>query len=571
MNGFSCGEDAIVPGAADIIKDRAEGYKITNALITTYTFESKELNRIINKLAECNIISVKNLPELTVYYHAMTGDCDRYFDSDCFIQVGDKTQSKSFHPKIILLRLEKSSDDTKYLLLAASRNITGSDFLEAYAVLEGTASANDNKNGKTLVDYITQFTKVCSLPQVPNWLKDVADVNFTVKSDSSVEKADFVTAQNLAGELKKLNNIIAVSPFLGDVIHSFDIRKILTTTDAIISLKRKYRRFKPLISGKKFGCKAKIKLDLKKIREIHIPEYLVLNDDVDEDEKIELHAKIYCGLDKDKKTVLIIGSSNATYRGGLWCTGSVNYEFNVMLTFSDSKMHGEFGEIIKAIGCEPDLSSSAASAKTNNNMDKFFEIFRNLIISEIDAKRAVFEYSGEQKGFSVNGVEVTNENKGKIEVPLKNFFSVCVTVESSSFYIDLLQLCKEDIREKLKPLQEKSLNANLIRLSEQHIENIISGKKRSKDSDDSSDERKSAESKTRASSRFAVSRECIYEKLMKMSKELQPSGIAAAREAFIEKIRQINSMAISGSEWETATNELLAKYNANGSNNGGTK
>lgn len=584
MKGFNL-KSKSYPDITDIICERADAksYCIKSILMTTYTLDASQVNNMLIALAAKGLCSLRQLPETAVYYHYITSDCSRILGSDSFVSVGDKMNGKSFHPKITLLRLAKKSDtpdetaaDTpeKYLLVVSSRNITNSDNLEAYAVLEGSAveqnSAENPPNGAALWAFLEKMSGIAHAAAPQAW-SELARVHFEAK-DHPNASVGFVTAENLGEELRRLTDITVVSPFLGDELRGYNIGSVLSTENAFENLKRAFPKPQKISLPPQSGINRALQKSRTKPKKLRSfaprPDFYYLPEA--EGSAISLHAKIYCGLNEKGNSVLIIGSSNATFRGGLssQSANAVNSEFNALLRFDSEapcgKMHGEFKRIIKCLGTKYYFrpEKQTAAAKKDNLLNAFIGFSAALKITRLDLESSTAEFSGKlpdefpNHKFKINGIEVSSSTFS-MEVGLSSLFSAEVTVSDSentrSFFVDLLSICPNEYKEILKEKQDNAARANRSAFSAGLIERIVSGKSAAFSPETKS--AKDAQSGSENGKSRAASRNCVFEKLMTLAKT------SGGRDRFIANLKRINSLATDG-EWEEATSAFLEKARA---------
>lgn len=342
---MSWGKDKVDPCSsyADMLPQewiKENNYIPDKAYITTYSFDTRQLNEVLYELGLFDLIaadkpSEKSPGKLHVFYdetarHADSNECQTV-SSACLHGITLETAENvyAFHPKVIMIRYVSDTSAPGYVILVMSKNISRSNMLEAYAVACGVVEENRiaEKDVDSDVDHNIDYNK-----DDDNDFNGEELARFWEKIIAVASKDDLGTPKNnrshinMDDELKELRKVRFVQPFSGKTVRFLEggqvLGKLKASTEVII--------VSPFLSDGFFNKHSHEEneqisensgVDLGKVRS--------LVSTMDSFADMNLHAKIYCCKMADGKAYCIVGSSNATANGCNLNNKSGNVEYNM--------------------------------------------------------------------------------------------------------------------------------------------------------------------------------------------------------------------------------------------------
>lgn len=342
---MSWGKDKVNPCSsyADMLPQewiKENNYIPDKAYITTYSFDTRQLNEVLYELGLFDLIaadkpSEKSPGKLHVFYdetarHADSNECQTV-SSACLHGITLETAENvyAFHPKVIMIRYVSDTSAPGYVILVMSKNISRSNMLEAYAVACGVVEEDRiaEKDVDSDVDHNIDYNK-----DDDNDFNGEELARFWEKIIAVASKDDLGTPKNnrshinMDDELKELRKVRFVQPFSGKTVRFLEggqvLGKLKASTEVII--------VSPFLSDGFFNKHSHEEneqisensgVDLGKVRS--------LVSTMDSFADMNLHAKIYCCKMADGKAYCIVGSSNATANGCNLNNKSGNVEYNM--------------------------------------------------------------------------------------------------------------------------------------------------------------------------------------------------------------------------------------------------
>lgn len=342
---MSWGKDKVDPCSsyADMLPQewiKENNYIPDKAYITTYSFDTRQLNEVLYELGLFDLIaadkpSEKSPGKLHVFYdetarHADSNECQTV-SSACLHGITLETAENvyAFHPKVIMIRYVSDTSEPGYVILVMSKNISRSNMLEAYAVACGVVEEDRiaEKDVDSDVDHNIDYNK-----DDDNDFNGEELARFWEKIIAVASKDDLGTPKNnrshinMDDELKELRKVRFVQPFSGKTVRFLEggqvLGKLKASTEVII--------VSPFLSDGFFNKHSHEEneqisensgVDLGKVRS--------LVSTMDSFADMNLHAKIYCCKMADGKAYCIVGSSNATANGCNLNNKSGNVEYNM--------------------------------------------------------------------------------------------------------------------------------------------------------------------------------------------------------------------------------------------------
>lgn len=395
---MSWGKDKVDPCSsyADMLPQewiKENNYIPDKAYITTYSFDTRQLNEVLYELGLFDLIaadkpSEKSPGKLHVFYdetarHADSNECQTV-SSACLHGITLETAENvyAFHPKVIMIRYVSDTSAPGYVILVMSKNISRSNMLEAYAVACGVVEEDRiaEKDVDSDVDHNIDYNK-----DDDNDFNGEELARFWEKIIAVASKDDLGTPKNnrshinMDDELKELRKVRFVQPFSGKTVRFLEggqvLGKLKASTEVII--------VSPFLSDGFFNKHSHEEneqisensgVDLGKVRS--------LVSTMDSFADMNLHAKIYCCKMADGKAYCIVGSSNATVNGcDLNCdqsNKSGNVEFNIEFEISEDDYEG-FDKLLRG---EPFQIVS----------DEDIEMFRKNVEEGVDFRRYYAEF-----------------------------------------------------------------------------------------------------------------------------------------------------------------------------------
>ena len=342
---MSWGKDKVDPCSsyADMLPQewiKENNYIPDRAYITTYSFDTRQLNEVLYELGLFDLIasdkpSEKSPGKLHVFYDetARHADSNEYqtVSSACLHGITLETAENvyAFHPKVIMIRYVSDTSAPGYVIIVMSKNISRSNMLEAYAVACGVVEEDRiaEKDVDSDVDHNIDYNK-----DDDNDFNGEELARFWEKIIAVASKDDLGTPKNnrshinMDDELKELRKVRFVQPFSGKTVRFLEggqvFEKLKASTEVII--------VSPFLSDGFFNKHSHEEneqisrnsgVDLGKVRS--------LVSTMDSFADMNLHAKIYCCKMADGKAYCIVGSSNATANGCNLNNKSGNVEYNM--------------------------------------------------------------------------------------------------------------------------------------------------------------------------------------------------------------------------------------------------
>ncbi len=342
---MSWGKDKVDPCSsyADMLPQewiKENNYIPDRAYITTYSFDTRQLNEVLYELGLFDLIasdkpSEKSPGKLHVFYDetARHADSNEYqtVSSACLHGITLETAENvyAFHPKVIMIRYVSDTTAPGYVIIVMSKNISRSNMLEAYAVACGVVEEDRiaEKDVDSDVDHNIDYNK-----DDDNDFNGEELARFWEKIIAVASKDDLGTPKNnrshinMDDELKELRKVRFVQPFSGKTVRFLEggqvLGKLKASTEVII--------VSPFLSDGFFNKHSHEEneqisensgVDLGKVRS--------LVSTMDSFADMNLHAKIYCCKMADGKAYCIVGSSNATANGCNLNNKSGNVEYNM--------------------------------------------------------------------------------------------------------------------------------------------------------------------------------------------------------------------------------------------------
>lgn len=459
---------SVIPG--EIIS----GYVTDELWLTTFSLEYDQLNEILYGLDAIKLVAEN---KVHVYY-------------DIFAKKSDKNESQiisgkclhavnlgeyAFHPKVILCRYKKKdSKSIRYVIIVSSKNITGADNLDVYAVAYGDVGENDIANGCKVAEFMKAFAEES--------FDELKKVNFSADYISGIH---FLDARGVFEEIQGKDGLIVVSPFLSEDFFSkiYSPALIISTGEGFASLGEEY---------------IKEKIGICRVYD-------------------NLHAKIYC-YKKDEKTYWVIGSSNATNNGCNVSGRSGNIEFNIGFTTSGND-YDEFKAFSEKYF--QDIIQYSIDSKTEKfNARKIFSnIFKDI---KITCKYENNQYSCcvELDYSKLHEIEVefsvpSSDKNGNTFVSCKPMSELVITINnggrSETFALNLYKYWEDDVKAQL----DAKCSRNYVDILEHIQEQIIAGK--SKRSISPGRKKESVKAAVNTGRRENISKKYVYENLMQLS------------------------------------------------------
>lgn len=323
-----------------------EGFEMESAVATTYSldmlallsipvalFYSKNLDGKVNENRMDILDAIQKTSDKVKIYcqksKIIRPDNNMLisFVEDCVTEILPQKANNSFHPKIWVIRYRGKDKSILYRVIVLSRNMTYDRCWDVAYFLEGYLGSKQNKNNQPLADYLKYLSKISDFKNSNLFIKDLLKVNF--KTEKPFDKFSFhpIGFEEYKNPLwnEKFEDLIIISPFL-------DI-----TTLKFFSNGNSVNRKKYLFSRKEELDK--IHLNILNKYDVYAFSQRVVDgeDDIELSEESEdetksqnLHAKIFIGSKKDKKTRWFLGSANCTY-----AAMKRNYEFLISLDSKD--------------------------------------------------------------------------------------------------------------------------------------------------------------------------------------------------------------------------------------------
>lgn len=386
---MSWGKDKVDPCSsyADMLPQEwinENNYRPDKAYITTYSFDTRQLNEVLYELGLFDLIasdkpSEKSPGKLHVFYdetarHADSNECQAV-SSACLHGITLETAENvyAFHPKVIMIRYVSDTSAPGYVILVMSKNISRSNMLEAYAVVCGVveedriAEKDVDSDVAHNIDYNKADDNDFNGEELARFWEKIIDITSEYDPDTSKNKRSHI---NMDDELKELRKVRFVQPFSGKTVRFLEggqvFEKLKASTEVIIVSpflsdvffnKRSYGKDEQ-ISGNFRDDLVKVRslvstMDsfaklFAKMKNIGKDKYIFFSGSNESGAEtgyyradMNLHAKIYCCKMADGKAYCIVGSSNATVNGcDLNCdqsnkSGNVEYNMGFEISGDD--------------------------------------------------------------------------------------------------------------------------------------------------------------------------------------------------------------------------------------------
>lgn len=276
-------------------------YILEKVYLTTFSLDMAQLNQL---LYEMDILKNLENGKIHVFYdktaRGKQNSGEQILSSE-FLH-GISIPGYAFHPKVILLKYS-NKEDRGYVVVVLSKNISNTDFLDAYAAACGTVGEQEAKNGTHIAGFMETVLEKGCLDE-KDLIEDLKKTNF--RQVDCGKKVFFYDAKEVFGELKKAKKLLVVSPFLSE---GFLAKIGQDRVDCIVSSGIGFSKLKKENAEKL--------IDSGKCRWFGKDE-----------NASALHAKVYC-YKKEDKTYWMIGSSNATVNGCDVFGRSGNMEYNM--------------------------------------------------------------------------------------------------------------------------------------------------------------------------------------------------------------------------------------------------
>lgn len=342
---MSWGKDKVDPCSsyADMLPQewiKENNYIPDRAYITTYSFDTRQLNEVLYELGLFDLIasdkpSEKSPGKLHIFYDetARHADSNEYqtVSSACLHGITLETAENvyAFHPKVIMIRYVSDTSAPGYVIIVMSKNISRSNMLEAYAVACGVVEEDRiaEKDVDSDVDHNIDYNKDddndFNGEELARFWEKIIDITSEYDPDTPKNNRSHI---NMDDELKELRKVRFVQPFSGKTVRFLEggqvLGKLKASTEVII--------VSPFLSDGFFNKHSHEEneqisensgVDLGKVRS--------LVSTMDSFADMNLHAKIYCCKMADGKAYCIVGSSNATANGCNLNNKSGNVEYNM--------------------------------------------------------------------------------------------------------------------------------------------------------------------------------------------------------------------------------------------------
>lgn len=345
---MSWGKDKVDPCSsyADMLPQewiKENNYIPDRAYITTYSFDTRQLNEVLYELGLFDLIasdkpSEKSPGKLHVFYDetARHADSNEYqtVSSACLHGITLETAENvyAFHPKVIMIRYVSDTSAPGYVIIVMSKNISRSNMLEAYAVACGVVEEDRiaEKDVDSDVDHNIDYNKDddndFNGEELARFWEKIIDITSEYDPDTPKNNRSHI---NMDDELKELRKVRFVQPFSGKTVRFLEggqvLGKLKASTEVIIVSPFLSYGFFKRINKHSYEENEQISensgVDLGKVRS--------LVSTMDSFADMNLHAKIYCCKMADGKAYCIVGSSNATVNGCNLNNKSGNVEYNM--------------------------------------------------------------------------------------------------------------------------------------------------------------------------------------------------------------------------------------------------
>ena len=601
---MSWGKDKVDPCSsyADMLPQewiKENNYIPDKAYITTYSFDTRQLNEVLYELGLFDLIaadkpSEKSPGKLHVFYdetarHADSNECQTV-SSACLHGITLETAENvyAFHPKVIMIRYVSDTSAPGYVILVMSKNISRSNMLEAYAVACGVVEEDRiaEKDVDSDVDHNIDYNK-----DDDNDFNGEELARFWEKIIAVASKDDLGTPKNnrshinMDDELKELRKVRFVQPFSGKTVRFLEggqvLGKLKASTEVII--------VSPFLSDGFFNKHSHEEneqisensgVDLGKVRS--------LVSTMDSFADMNLHAKIYCCKMADGKAYCIVGSSNATANGCNLNNKSGNVEYNMGFEISGDDYEA-FDKLLRGgsfqIVSDEDMKMFGENAEKGVDFRRYYaEFLRQLkvetrMISDqgTDHRYEVEFAPVEAEKYSVElaicGSDLESQDIWKklsdgatltlgFSEPVAGVYVKIVANSNGQkeksetaekiFYLDLYDRWQEEAQSKLDMECRKNYRAQLLDLQKQ----IINGNKvrrlHQTRKENDSNNRSGIASKAMFSRRS--DRSYVYEKIMSI---YQYEEDTATRTERLKELRRVTKLLDESDENDQFQHDLM--------------
>ena len=601
---MSWGKDKVDPCSsyADMLPQewiKENNYIPDKAYITTYSFDTRQLNEVLYELGLFDLIaadkpSEKSPGKLHVFYdetarHADSNECQTV-SSACLHGITLETAENvyAFHPKVIMIRYVSDTSAPGYVILVMSKNISRSNMLEAYAVACGVVEEDRiaEKDVDSDVDHNIDYNK-----DDDNDFNGEELARFWEKIIAVASKDDLGTPKNnrshinMDDELKELRKVRFVQPFSGKTVRFLEggqvLGKLKASTEVII--------VSPFLSDGFFNKHSHEEneqisensgVDLGKVRS--------LVSTMDSFADMNLHAKIYCCKMADGKAYCIVGSSNATANGCNLNNKSGNVEYNMGFEISGDDYEA-FDKLLRGgsfqIVSDEDMKMFGENAEKGVDFRRYYaEFLRQLkvetrmISDQGTDHRYEIEFAPvEAEKYSVElaicGSDLESQDIWKklsdgatltlgFSEPVAGVYVKIVANSNGQkeksetaekiFYLDLYDRWQEEAQSKLDMEGRKNYRAQLLDLQKQ----IINGNKvrrlHQTRKENDSNNRSGIASKAMFSRRS--DRSYVYEKIMSI---YQYEEDTATRTERLKELRRVTKLLDESDENDQFQHDLM--------------
>ncbi|MCH5194280.1 MAG: hypothetical protein J1F11_09985 [Oscillospiraceae bacterium] len=538
----------------EIKADEGKGYVLTDAWLTSFSLDTGYLYDILYSLYKpdtsntLKLIEIEN-KRLHVFY-------DKYEKSTedsigmaelrgCLhpvglVKTGGASHPGAFHPKVILLRYENKNDKKiRYVIFVMSRNLAHSNLMDAFSAAWGDVT-DKPANGKKVSEFFENCAGKAGMRSFGTKIrKELETVNFMMNGQS----VSFLTEKEVFNKIQNKENLIVISPFLA--------KEFIDNMNAELKL---------LVStAYGFGS---IHTD----RNDSAPDKYILFKD--KNDKLDLHAKIYCWKDPEQKTSSgtaagekaprkahwIVGSSNATGSGCGIGGSSGNIEFNMMFS-TDADEYDDLYNYLNGLrrfnDAEDDMLISGA-AKAFDARGYLYELLENIntdcckngdkyeckiklidenryknagykamvkvsgsgdVFKDISSKCTVYCSEGSDNG----GNAVLHRFEALVLQSYAPFSSIDIRIEDSnnqensrSFCISIDDKWSDDVRKELESQSEEAFDKRMQSIQK----NMLKGKKNPMKR---AAQETSGTSQKNATSPYKMGKNYIFEEIMELS------------------------------------------------------
>ena len=439
----------------------------SDVFLTTFSLDMQQLRQLLYELDALDLVGEK---KVHVFYDesARSSENNEMQILSSEVMHGISIHGFAFHPKVILLRYENQTGKLGYVVIVASRNITRSKNLDAYAVACGVVGEQIEKNGERFSEFWkTVFAQddFSDSTQYRRILEELKKVKF--KQPNSEREVKFLSAEEVGNQLKTAKHILMVSPFLSENLSEYlgegKIDLVVSTPMELAGIKQQeHVQYRTLVGDKK-GEEGK-----------------------DEENNNSLHAKIYCYQDSEGQINWIFGSSNATVNGCNLNGKSENIEYNIGFE-GEEEDYNYFRELLSGKEFCDWEQKEEEPTKTINLRKVFQDYFTQMDIiceknenNEEEPYQVTFkrkkECGDEKYKIEILPADSSASMSKKIAdcvVSKKVIAGVKVKIglegESKTFYLDLYRYWKPEMKKQLDNQCRKNLCKLLLFLQKKEL------------------------------------------------------------------------------------------------------